>query len=435
MTKLKAMLQCTKVTFKLACFLIAAFMTITQILRYFENNDVSLVSFKRFNERPIDKYPTFTFCFYDDRGGIYSETVTELHVSKEEYSDLLKGRNVATNKSAEKFNRIVDEDYEMFTMKLDALLYSFAFAAKNANNTISFNHQRDKNDQVQITKSAFYISYQDPDQICFTRNSHLKTGTDFLRKEDKVLLDFYLLTVLKYLPRYLRIYIHYPGQFIRHKDIPAFEIALKELENKDYMVHFNLAYVSVLRKRSNENKPCNVSLENDDNEFKLNVMKQDQVRCIPLYWNSSITTNMPFGHCNTSNQLQDIYYYTQNIADSMLSYDPPCVKMQIPVNVRQETIVNFIQHPRVRISIAYSTEEYQEITNVKDFDFETMFSAVGGFIGIFLGYSLLQLPDLLDKNWKTYWMALINVCRGVKHACTLVTAYLFNKFGKFIFVQ
>ena len=35
------------------------------------------------------------------------------------------------------------------------------------------------------------------------------------------------------------------------------------------------------------------------------------------------------------------------------------------------------------------------MTNTKNFDFESFVSGVGGFIGIFLGYSLLQIPDLL----------------------------------------
>ena len=72
MTNLKTVLQHTKVTFKLVCFLLAAYMTVTQILRYFENNDASYIVFQQFNQWAVDKYPTFTFCLFG-KDTIYSD--------------------------------------------------------------------------------------------------------------------------------------------------------------------------------------------------------------------------------------------------------------------------------------------------------------------------------------------------------------------------
>ena len=57
----------------------------------------------------------------------------------------------------------------------------------------------------------------------------------------------------------------------------------------------------------------------------------------------------------------------------------------------------------LKIVIRYSTEIYQEISNIRDYNLDTLWSSVGGFIGIFLGYSLLQLPELLQVDWKNYW--------------------------------
>ena len=54
---------------------------------------------------------------------------------------------------------------------------------------------------------------------------------------------------------------------------------------------------------------------------------------------------------------------------------------------REEAIINFI----------YTERFYQEIENVQDFTFESFWSGVGGFVGIFLGYSLLQFPAFLDS--------------------------------------
>ena len=51
------------------------------------------------------------------------------------------------------------------------------------------------------------------------------------------------------------------------------------------------------------------------------------------------------------------------------------------------------------LDFVYMDDFYQEIVNVRDFGFESFWSGVGGFVGIFLGYSLLQIPDLLQKLW------------------------------------
>ena len=48
------------------------------------------------------------------------------------------------------------------------------------------------------------------------------------------------------------------------------------------------------------------------------------------------------------------------------------------------------------IKVSYVESTYQETENVKEFPFESFFSSLGGFIGIFLGYSMLQIPEILS---------------------------------------
>ena len=47
-----------------------------------------------------------------------------------------------------------------------------------------------------------------------------------------------------------------------------------------------------------------------------------------------------------------------------------------------------------------SSGMFQEIENVKDFGIESCWSAIGGFVGIFIGYSLRQLPEIFGNIWK-----------------------------------
>ena len=51
----------------------------------------------------------------------------------------------------------------------------------------------------------------------------------------------------------------------------------------------------------------------------------------------------------------------------------------------------------VSVEFLYKGYQYQEVENLREFGFEAFWSGVGGFVGIFLGYSLLQLPDLFEQ--------------------------------------
>ena len=53
----------SKVLFTMVCFLLAAYMTNTQVIRFLRNDDSTTIAFKRFNLSPDDKYPTFSICF------------------------------------------------------------------------------------------------------------------------------------------------------------------------------------------------------------------------------------------------------------------------------------------------------------------------------------------------------------------------------------
>ena len=103
----------------------------------------------------------------------------------------------------------------------------------------------------------------------------------------------------------------------------------------------------------------------------------------------------------------------------MESYDPPCIELMTPVNVDDKRLKGF--SPTLAISVSYATETFQEIANLRDFNVETLWSSAGGFVGIFLGYSLLQVPELLNVNWRVYWNKINLIFR--------ITSFLTLAFG------
>ena len=57
------MIRRVQIIFSLGCFFLALHMGITQVVRFIQNKDTSVVSQKMFNSAKDDKYPTFSICF------------------------------------------------------------------------------------------------------------------------------------------------------------------------------------------------------------------------------------------------------------------------------------------------------------------------------------------------------------------------------------
>ena len=100
-----------------------------------------------------------------------------------------------------------------------------------------------------------------------------------------------------------------------------------------------------------------------------------------------------FEICQSSKQLRDANFLIENKKDFMESYDPPCVEMNTMVMVNKDLPQ---EKDELKIVIRYTEDVYQKIENIKDISLLAFFAQWGGFLGIFLGYSFLQIPELID---------------------------------------
>ena len=149
--------------------------------------------------------------------------------------------------------------------------------------------------------------------------------------------------------------------------------------------------VTILIKRSGSNIPCDEELENDDGKFRRQIITI--IKCVPPYWTRLEGINSSVSTCNTVADLRNAHEWIQNYKKALGSYLQPCTQMEILGKFDREEN-NEWEDPRIKF--AYENTGYEEMKNTKSFDFESFVSGVGGFIGIFLGYSILQIPDLLE---------------------------------------
>ena len=379
-----------------------AYMTVTQSVEFLENRDSSIISYHHFNQDPSDQYPTFSVCVKGD--DIYWENEEFLYdqtgVTSAEYIEILKGNgfryeiNEKTLLSEKKNLGIKDVsmiNFELIRLQQASIITGADLMTNDKNSTIHFGNSDAWESNTEDI--PFHIGYQSSDETCFTRNS--KYEQNLVRQYDSIFLNDLFLQPGTHLNLEMKIVVHYPSQLLRNYDNPRYTSTFYS-HNKDQVLELRISHSTTLKNRPNANVKCDDKTKNDDTKFKEEVIKK--ISCIPVYWNSSMWHQNEFEVCQSSKQLRDAIFLIDKKKDFMESYDPPCVEMNTRVIVNKDLPQ---EKDELKIVIRYTEDVYQKIENIEAMPLLAFFGQWGGFVGIFLGYSFLQIPELITdaKNY------------------------------------
>jgi hypothetical protein len=393
------------IAFELCCAYFASHYTITQTTRFIENTDTSSIHTKLFNESPEDPYPALTICILGAELRWYNDSsiFESFEVTTTKYGELLKGKEVLKygyDYQTRLYQQIpVDirngshKDFQRFSLSISNVITGLEYETKDDKTTIHYGKGRMGKKTKQL---PFEVSYTTPDTICFTRSANDSSKT--IRTHDWLLLNRSLFGNDLYSNVHFTMYFHHPGQLLRTFHNPFFESNVL-LDNKDKkekvwdkILKFKIEEVTILRKRQDSNIPCNNKINKfDDANFMEEVMAR--VGCVPIYW-TTFTRPPNLVECESPSQLQKIYQHIQSYEKDLFSYDGPCNDMSVATKFDKEED-NQWKEPVIKV--IYTKATYQNIENTQAFGYESFLSGVGGFIGIFLGYSILQVPELLGS--------------------------------------
>ena len=73
----------------------------------------------------------------------------------------------------------------------------------------------------------------------------------------------------------------------------------------------------------------------------------------------------------------------------------PCTEIQ-KLEMDYEETDEKMHKDKTRIAVYFRDTTYKEIRQTKAYSAITLFGNVGGFIGVFLGYAIIQIPGLLE---------------------------------------
>ena len=252
-------------------------------------------------------------------------------------------------------------------------------------------------DRGTLSELPFRISYHTPDAICFSRDSTYVSN--LIRMDDLLTFNRNLLENNMYKDTEMQIFIHHPSQLIRSLAMASFTSSFHDYQ-RSKLLSFKLSQTTLIRKRYDYRIPCSSTIEDYD-RYLMNVVI-NKTSCIPPYWKEDILDIPEFEECTTQEQLQTVYKYITEWENMMAQNSHPCIDMYNIVGWNWLDVEGTKKSDEIQIKFYYQEQYYQELEYLPDFDLETFISNIGGFVGIFLGYSMMQFPELIGTTMFKY---------------------------------
>ena len=393
-----------------ACVLIVLYIAQKEMVRFVSNDDKSSVAIRTFHQKngQDSLFPTFSLCFH---GGnvMYrfkafmegqNEPINNLKRKIHNYTNLLEGLTPYNTKLIERF-----PEFSALTIDFKDLIqkYITRFDAKN-DMVWDIDTLAQKGIRTNNRNWSFVVSYQTTRLICFTSKDefsmHNKRHDEIIFNQQAMqALEFYDINVGS---SWLYLYVHSHGQLIRTLDKPILSINNNNLAGTNEVA---IKRVDVLRRRQNANIPCRIYTTSEDDEYLKTAIKE--VGCVPVYWKLLNASKEHHPPCNSTQQ-----YKTLHIAYNGQSPTPkrwvqvkwvPCYQMVVSSTYRQELArkktgdLGFTSEFRIRIQYQDLGSEFFETVNTRDFGFESLWSSLGGIVGIFLGYSIIDVFEMISN--------------------------------------
>ena len=197
-----------------------------------------------------------------------------------------------------------------------------------------------------------------------------------------------------------RVYLHDPGFLLQNINQDQAEYNIKNIKHdaNNRLISTRIQQVTRLRKRHDAEEECNPSIENDD----LNYMSflTNHLNCTPSYWKPILKEVKHLKECSVK-QLETMHKFVMDRENVPFYYKPSCVSTTISAITESINVKLFCTGTEDFwiFRIFYPPKIYTQIVNTREVQPENLGSGIGGFIGMFLGISLMQLPDLFFAKY------------------------------------
>ena len=411
------------------CWLATTILVGSSIFVYLQNCDISRYSEQKFHSTPKDVYPSISICFGDI---LDIEKLRPRGINETSYWRFLKG-----NEANETFLEI---DFDEVTIDLEYYLLAIEMYKEGYNHDpldesyLLFNNIQHPDGRSQSPPKWKPKFYQDSTPFWGMIQKCLTLDTPMLPQQT---LTWITMVMSKSVfqggkrpghPRVANnifsVALHYHGQRYRfaqekhHWD----ENEPQGEKLKSYGMIFRINEMAVIQQRSTRKNPCIENTIEEDETLKANII--GKMNCTPPYWAKSHAGNK--SRCTAQDEIHEFYKF------DIAKYVVPCRRLNHINYEYSETIDYYyddllqtesLKNHRIKhgniiknisldsfyVSLGFTGEAYNEIFLTRQFDIQNLIGNAGGYIGMCVGYSLLQFRLLVANI-----ISRINICRWSK---------------------
>ena len=393
--------QSLEYVYHIACFIGAVVLIGRCVYIYHLDEDLNTTSYKTFHSNQDSIYPSINLCF----GDIWKEEKLYLYgTSAANYKQYLKGELFSHNLSLIPFQDVTNDPLDYL---LGIQMYQ-EMTNKNKNPSVKFFYDFSQKEKIN---DSFIKEFVHVDQfnnawgtfykclsvdIPYLENKHLNWIGIILKKS---IFKKRIRPMVVSGDSYFAVSLSYPDQRLRYrKEKTNWK---NEIINGSYAMKFQIATLEVMKFRNKKLLPCDMNWKKDDKEIRRDLISK--LKCIPPYWKQDFYID--YKDCSQT-ELKDLY--------SIVSWEremKPCRVMsqllfsnsEFPISFFDDKFESGYSGNYFVVYIYYPDNTYKEIRMVKAFDIETLIGNGGGYLGLFLGYSVLQLPVFVFWAVKKIW--------------------------------
>jgi len=354
------------------CLVATIALQIYCLFHYHSDQDVSMINYTKFHTSQDAIYPSFSFCI---RNPIIPEKFDQYEesINVSSYLKFLSGKFWDDN--------LLTVDYDNVTVSL-------------SDNLIA-GYYHTQSDSTDMWLPQYVVSFRSLVQKCFTIDAPIV--------DNKQLKVFEVVVSNKIFPKGQRsfiepgqrpslyTYFHYPGQLFMSYHTVKSDWSSRENKSERYSMSFRIKNIDVITNRNKPKKRCLVDWRKHDKYIMNSVM--NDVGCRPPYWKSS--ANLSF--CQSFDEMMN--FIPHPATDRVESYDPPCKHIErLDFNYQEIDISPNFGNMNDTFSIKqwYDQIRFRDTIQTKAYPFESLVGNMGGYMGLFLGYSLVQVPNLIE---------------------------------------
>ena len=368
------------------------------IVTFAHNHDICLVDLKEYNEDANAIYPSISIIivnpFLDDKLREYGDGINAIS-----YSKFLAGKYWD--------ERMLDINYDNVTIDLNQYFLGYEMLGDNFS-VISINNFTDNpatsfgwKKPYKNFRAAGWQSYAiDPPfhtyggVTRFLVQTSIKIRTDIFN--NSVRQDFYDYDQDSPTWGGFEVWFHYPNQLMEawHLGMGKWLWPKRNINSsRNYAMVFERSKIDVLERRYKKSNPCIEDWRNHDQYVIEHIISK--AGCRPPHWSSKSNVRL----CKSQEEMQKVL--PPLMKHEFLNFVPPCRSVtNLPFSYVEtdEHVLRFPEYFQITTTCADPT--FKNIAQVKEYSTQNLIGNTGGYLGLILGCSAIQLPIFVYKIYK-----------------------------------